>query len=48
MGAIRTRENSRRARSRHRLALGRQLFIEYAPDDVFTTNVLGYMFNERK
>jgi hypothetical protein len=28
-------------------ASGRRLFIEYGPDDVFSTNVLGYMFNER-
>jgi hypothetical protein len=29
-------------------ALGRRLFIEYAADGVFSTNVLGYMFNERE
>jgi hypothetical protein len=29
-------------------ASGRRLFIEYAPDGVFSTNVLGYMFNERE
>jgi hypothetical protein len=28
-------------------ASGRRLFIEYGPDEVFSTNVLGYMFNER-
>jgi hypothetical protein len=28
-------------------ALGRRLFIEVAADDVFSTNVLGYIFNER-
>jgi hypothetical protein len=28
-------------------ASARRLFIEYGPDDVFSTNVLGYMFNER-
>jgi hypothetical protein len=28
-------------------ASGRRLFIEYGPDGVFSTNVLGYMFNER-
>jgi hypothetical protein len=27
-------------------ASGRRLFIEYAPDEVFSTNVLGYMLNE--
>lgn len=26
---------------------GRRLFIEYAPDDVLSTNVVGYMFNGR-
>jgi hypothetical protein len=29
-------------------ALGRRLFIAYGPDDVFSTNVLGYIFNERE
>lgn len=29
-------------------ASGRRLFIEYAPDGVFSTNVLRYMFNERE
>jgi hypothetical protein len=28
-------------------ASGRRLFVEYGPDGVFSTNVLGYMFNER-
>jgi hypothetical protein len=29
-------------------ASARRLFIEYGPDEVFSTNVLGYMFNERE
>jgi hypothetical protein len=29
-------------------ASGRRLFIEYGSDDVFSTNVLSYMFNERE
>lgn len=29
-------------------ASGRRLFIEYAPEGVFSTNVLSYMFNERR
>jgi hypothetical protein len=29
-------------------ALGRRLFIAYGPDDVFSTNVLRYIFNERE
>jgi hypothetical protein len=29
-------------------ASGRRLFIQYGPDDVFSTNVLSYMFNERE